>query len=78
MPHAQPCQLCGRCLSLLTRHHLVPRTRHANKRKFERKEVKHRIVWLCRACHDQLHALFDEKLRNANTPPPNPSLPTLM
>jgi hypothetical protein len=58
------CELCGRRVSLLTRHHLIPRTRHANKRnkrEFERKEVKQRIAWLCIACHDHLHALFGEK-----------------
>jgi len=48
----------------LTRHHLIPRSRHANKRikrDFNRAEIKHRIAWLCRPCHDHLHALFTEK-----------------
>jgi hypothetical protein len=61
-PHS--CQLCGRHVSMLTRHHLIPRTRHTNKRnkrEFKRKDVKRRIAWLCRACHDHVHALFDEK-----------------
>src|ERR1051326_1168751 len=59
MHETRSCQLCGRRVSMLTRHHLIPRTRHANKRnkrEFERKEVKRRIAWLCRACHDH-HAL---------------------
>jgi hypothetical protein len=58
------CQLCGRRVSMLTRHHLIPRTRHANKRnkrEFERKDVKKRIAWLCGSCHDHVHVLFDEK-----------------
>ena len=57
---------------MLTRHHLIPRTRHANKRnkrEFERAEVKQRIAWLCHACHDHIHALFTEKTleRDFNT-----------
>jgi hypothetical protein len=59
-----PCDLCGRQVQHLTRHHLIPRTRHSNKnnkRRFTREEVKQRVAWLCKACHDQVHALFDEK-----------------
>jgi len=58
------CELCGREVGFLTRHHLIPRTRHSNKRikrDFKRVEVKHRIAWLCRPCHDHVHALFLEK-----------------
>ena len=66
------CELCGRAVSLLTRHHLIPRTRHANKRnqrEFDRAEVKQRIAWLCKPCHDHVHALFTEKMleREFNT-----------
>jgi len=65
MGHVQFCQLCGRQVGLLTRHHLIPRTRHANKRNkrdFERKEVKHRIAWLC-----PLHIEFDTSPDHADT-----------
>src|SRR5215813_740741 len=58
------CELCGRQVSTLTRHHLVPRTRHSNKRNkrdFDRADVKTRIAWLCRPCHNHVHALFTEK-----------------
>ena len=64
MESAGICELCGREVSFLTRHHLIPRTRHANKRNkrdFKRSEVKHRIAWVCRPCHDHVHALFGEK-----------------
>lgn len=66
------CELCGRKVSLLTRHHLIPRARHANKRnkrEFNRNEVKHRLAWFCRPCHDHVHALFTEKMleREFNT-----------
>ena len=61
-PH--PCELCERSVDEVTRHHLIPRTRHANKRNkklFDRQEVKHRTAWLCRPCHKQIHALISEK-----------------
>jgi hypothetical protein len=47
----------------LTRHHLIPRTRHANrrnKREFDRKTVK-TTVGICRPCHSQIHAVLTEK-----------------
>lgn len=58
------CELCGRTVSWLTRHHLIPRTRHANKRnkrEFSRVEVKRRVAWLCRPCHNHVHAVLGEK-----------------
>lgn len=56
------CALCGR-EEELTRHHLIPRTRHSNrrnKRDFDRATV-HRTVGLCRPCHKQVHAVLTEK-----------------
>jgi Fe-S oxidoreductase len=58
------CQLCERKGQKLTRHHLIPKTRHRNKKNrklFDREEVKTRILWVCRSCHNTLHALFTEK-----------------
>lgn len=49
---------------MLTRHHLIPRTRHANrrnKRDFARDDVRSRIAWLCRPCHNHIHAVLSEK-----------------
>lgn len=65
------CELCSREAEL-TKHHLIPRTRHknkANKKKFSREDVKERIAYLCEDCHTQIHALFSEKEleRNLNT-----------
>jgi 5-methylcytosine-specific restriction endonuclease McrA len=57
-----PCVICGR-EETLTRHHLIPRTRHhnkRNKREFER-EVVRQVVGICRPCHSQIHALLSEK-----------------
>jgi 5-methylcytosine-specific restriction endonuclease McrA len=56
------CAICGR-EETLTRHHLIPRTRHANKknkRDFERMVVK-QTIGICRPCHSQIHALLTEK-----------------
>ncbi|MBY0375206.1 MAG: hypothetical protein K2Q23_14515 [Bryobacteraceae bacterium] len=58
------CELCGRVEVELTRHHLVPRTRHSNKRTqrtFEREDVTTRIALICRPCHKMVHAVFTEK-----------------
>ncbi len=56
------CAICGRT-ETLTRHHLIPRTRHANKhnkREFDRIVVK-ATVGICRPCHSQIHAVLTEK-----------------
>ncbi|MCD6051928.1 MAG: hypothetical protein K0Q55_3346 [Verrucomicrobia bacterium] len=58
------CELCGRAECVLTKHHLIPQARHANKRnkrEFDRIEVKQRVAWICRPCHNHVHALFTEK-----------------
>jgi hypothetical protein len=58
------CELCGRPVASLTRHHLIPRARHGNRRNrrdFDRREVHERIAWLCRPCHDHVHAELSEK-----------------
>ncbi len=57
-----PCVICGR-EEVLTRHHLIPRTRHhnkRNKREFAR-EVVRQVVGICRSCHSQIHSLISEK-----------------
>lgn len=63
-PKPSSCELCGRTLSALTRHHLIPRARHGkkrNRRLFDRDEVHTRILWICRPCHDHLHEVLSEK-----------------
>jgi 5-methylcytosine-specific restriction endonuclease McrA len=56
------CAICGRA-EILTRHHLIPRTRHPNKRNkrdFPRDLVR-QTVGICRPCHSQIHAVLSEK-----------------
>lgn len=56
------CVICER-EETLTRHHLIPRARHhnkRNKREFERAVVR-QVVGICRPCHSQIHQLLSEK-----------------
>jgi hypothetical protein len=58
------CELCEREFQKLTKHHLIPRTRHKNKRNkknFDRQEVRERVIWICGPCHKNIHALLTEK-----------------
>lgn len=58
------CELCLRQVSRITRHHLIPKTRHKNKRtrrRHDREERTTRIAMLCRPCHSNIHAHFTEK-----------------
>lgn len=57
------CVLCKRFTAHLTRHHLIPRTRHHNKRtrRNSTREEREKTVFFCSACHKQVHALLTEK-----------------
>jgi len=59
-----PCAICGRPDTVLTRHHLLPQSRH-NKPRFARNHSKEegrtRIAMLCKACHSFVHSLLTEK-----------------
>src|SRR5262249_40274854 len=66
------CELCGRAVSTLTRHHLIPRTRHSNKRNkrdFSPEDVKTRIACFGRPCQNHVKALYPDKMleREYNT-----------
>lgn len=56
------CALCHRPLPL-SFHHLIPRRVHDRRwfrDHFTLAEMRLRGAWLCRACHDFIHAHFDE------------------
>lgn len=60
------CELCGREVERLTRHHLIPRSRHRKilkskkrRRQFDREELN-RTVPLCGPCHRKIHQTFTE------------------
>lgn len=52
------CETCG-CEAELTKHHLVPVAKAKNKYKAVKEDPSNHI-WICRSCHDQIHALYDE------------------
>lgn len=60
------CGLCGREVERLTRHHLIPRSRHRKilkskkrRRRFGREDLN-RTVLLCGPCHRKIHQTFTE------------------
>ena len=56
-----PCPFCGRRLAL-TFHHLIPKKVHRRaryRRRFSREELALGI-YLCRDCHDGIHATYSE------------------
>lgn len=62
-PDDQRCTLCGQP-SHLTFHHLVPKDQHDKRWVRERyaiETLRNRGIWICRPCHDFLHARFDER-----------------
>lgn len=60
---AAGCELCRRPVGRLTRHHLIPRSRHRKKRarRTFTWEQMQRVALLCSACHHQIHKTFTEK-----------------
>lgn len=63
-PRPAVCELCGRAVAELTRHHLIPRMRHRSarvQRTHDRAELGNAILWICRPCHDHIHELLSEK-----------------
>lgn len=63
---AARCELCGREVERLTRHHLIPRSRHRKilgskkrRRRFDRDDLN-RTVLLCGPCHRKVHQTFTE------------------
>lgn len=64
MDNEKICDLCKRSVPELTRHHLIPVTRHKNKKNkknFEREEVRSKLLMTCRPCHRNIHAQLTEK-----------------
>jgi len=62
-PQPEVCELCARPASL-TRHHLIPKALH-DKAYGQKRSPRHERItatlWVCRACHNQIHRLFSEK-----------------
>ncbi|HMZ81000.1 MAG TPA: hypothetical protein PLL06_14960 [Acidobacteriota bacterium] len=57
------CELCGRTVRRVTRHHLIPRARHKvykRKKDFDH-SVLHCVIQTCSPCHRNLHAHLTER-----------------
>lgn len=56
---------CGICFRerRLTKHHLIPISRHKNKKTLKRhtKDSLQTTIEICRECHNQLHASISQK-----------------
>jgi hypothetical protein len=64
MSKPSQCELCTREVDKITKHHLIPVTRHSNKKNkknFDRTEVQERVIWICSPCHRNIHAHLTEK-----------------
>lgn len=63
LENAGVCELCARVVEKRARHHLIPRTRHGNKRvkRLWSREELNRTVPLCSGCHRQIHRSLTEK-----------------
>ena len=64
MSNEQYCEMCKREVDYLTKHHLIPKCRHRNKKNkknFSRQEVRERVLEICRPCHSNLHNSIDIK-----------------
>jgi len=62
-PQPDACELCGRAVPL-TRHHLIPKSLHgkpAVQKRYGKTERITATLWVCRACHNQIHKIFSEK-----------------
>ncbi|MBF8161280.1 hypothetical protein [Ectopseudomonas hydrolytica] len=62
-PQPEVCELCARPVAL-TRHHLIPKALHDKvyvQKRYARHERITATLWVCRACHNQIHRLFSEK-----------------
>ena len=60
------CEICG-CETPLTKHHLVPvHVCRSAKYGRELKTDDSNLIWICRPCHDQIHARWtDQQLRDS-------------
>jgi len=68
---SEHCALCGSS-TLVTFHHLIPRTCHRNKwfkKHYDKTDMRERGIYICRRCHSFIHKKFSEKVlgRELNT-----------
>ncbi|MGH8353837.1 MAG: hypothetical protein ACRERY_09960, partial [Pseudomonas sp.] len=62
-PQPETCELCARAVPL-TRHHLIPKALHgktAVQKRYGKSERITATLWVCRPCHNHIHATFSER-----------------
>jgi len=58
------CEICLREDLKLTKHHLIPKATHKRKRvqkQHDKEELHGRLLWICRGCHNHVHATLSER-----------------
>lgn len=58
------CELCQRPCTVLTKHHLIPKSlhrKHRIKKTFSKNQCITHIAWLCHPCHKMIHRFISEK-----------------
>jgi hypothetical protein len=63
MDEREYCEMCGRAVTVLTQHHVIPRTEHKRKKKREGLTQKflNTVIWICAPCHKNIHAVLSER-----------------
>lgn len=55
------CATCG-LETELTLHHLVPQSKAKSGKYKQIKDDPSNHLWICRSCHDQIHALYENNI----------------
>lgn len=55
------CATCG-FETELTLHHLVPQSKAKSGKYKQIKDDLSNHLWICRSCHDQIHALYENNI----------------
>jgi len=55
------CATCG-FETELTLHHLVPQSKAKSGKYKQIKDDPSNQLWICRSCHDQIHALYENNI----------------
>ena len=55
------CATCG-FETELTLHHLVPQSKAKSGKYKQIKDDPSNHLWICRSCHDQIHALYENNI----------------
>ena len=60
----EQCELCQRPVPVLTEHHLIPKSRHQDRKlikAYGKPFMRVNIAWLCSPCHKHIHRMLTER-----------------